>query len=85
MEHPHALMNPQSEDSQLWIAIEFIEDVDTLDNFADISHVEHVMRFGRCRQKVISYGIVQIDSGIGKCLWNLFDLIIEILSKEFVW
>lgn len=77
-------MNPQSENSQFGVTVEFIEDVDTLYDFADISHVEDVMRFSRSRQEVVSYRIVESNGSSREGLRNLFDLIIEILSHEFM-
>jgi hypothetical protein len=65
MEDSHGLMDPKTVDGELRIAVEFIEDVDTLDNFADISHIEHIVRFCRSWKEVISDSIVEIDSRVG--------------------
>jgi hypothetical protein len=43
MEHSQGLVDPKTIDSKLRIAIELIKDINTLNDFADISHIEHVV------------------------------------------
>jgi len=56
-------MNPQSKDSQFTITIKFIKYVNSLNDFADISHVEDIMRFCRSWQEILSNCIVKANCG----------------------
>lgn len=84
MEYSHRLMNPKSENCQLWIAVKLVENVNTLNHLADISHVENVVRLGWCWQKCIRNWVVQTYRRHCQCLSHLLNLIIKILSEEFV-
>jgi len=58
VENSQRFVNPQSKNGKFRVTVEFIKDINSLDNFADISHVEHVMWFGRSRQEIVSNRIV---------------------------
>lgn len=61
-------MHPESIDGEFGVTVKFIENVDSLYNFADISHVKHVVRLGRGGQKVFSDSIVEIDGSVCQSL-----------------
>ena len=84
MENSHCFVNPKPENGQFRITVEFVENVNTLDDLADISHVEDVMRLGRSGQECISNRVVKTDGCHCQCFGYLLYLIIEILGKEFV-
>lgn len=77
-------MDPKSEYGKFGVAVELVKDVDTLNDLADVSHVEHVMRLCWSRKEVFSNSVVEIDGSICQSLRYLFDLVIEILGQELV-
>lgn len=84
MKDPHGLMNPQPEYSKFRVTIELIKNVDSLDDFADISHIEDIMWFGWSWQEIISNRVIKTDRSHCQRLRNLFNIIIKILSKELM-
>lgn len=63
MENPQTFVHPQSIDRQPGIAVELVKDVNTLDYLAYITHVEHIMGFFGSGQEIISYCVVDVQSG----------------------
>ena len=61
-------MHPESIDGEFGVTVKFIENVDSLYNFTDISHVKHVVRLGGGGQEVFSDSIVEIDGSVCQSL-----------------
>jgi hypothetical protein len=77
-------MDPQSEDSQLRVAVKLVENVNALNNLADVSHVEDVMRLGWSGQEIINNGVVNVYCCCCEGFRYLLDVVVEVLSEEFV-
>lgn len=84
MEHPQTLMHPQPQHRHLRVTVELIEYVDTLDDLADVSHVEDVVGFGGGRQEVLAHRLVEVYCGEGQGLRQGLYLVLELLQLELV-
>lgn len=61
VEHPKAFVYPQSKKTWFCVVVILVAPEEPLENFGNISQVEHVVDFGGCGQHPLYYVCVQIN------------------------
>ena len=84
MEDPQALMHPQPEHSDFGVTVELIEDVDALNYFADVAHVEHIVGFGGSWQECLRDCLVKVYCSHRQAFCKWLDFVFELLRLEFI-
>lgn len=84
MEHSQTLMHPQPIHCDFGVAVELIEDIYSLNDLTDVTHIEDIVRFGWSRQEILRNCLVKVDSCDRESLSQWLDFIFKLLRLELV-